>query len=223
MAGTGRFRERAKTLWIRGMNSIGNTAANIANNTRQKVDEITLQNRRREVRTDVAGTVYALWLKGETFPEPVTKLLSEMKKLDEQLNDLREEKYAPAERKAEPEPDGQATADETETIHAETETAPAETESEPEEAGTLPEETETATEEPEVPAAAAVSGPAAVPDFSDTQVSAVQSEINGFFDEADSVENLAEKVNATLEHMSDRIRSFPAEKTAGTGENGTPE
>jgi len=87
-------RDRIKSLWIKGMKAVGNTAASIANNTRYKVDEVTIQNRRREVLNDLAYKTYALWLKGEVFPEPMDKLLNEMKQLDEQLNDIRAEKYA---------------------------------------------------------------------------------------------------------------------------------
>ena len=73
------------------MKAIGNTAASIANNTRYKVDEVTIQNRRREVLGDLANKAYALWLKGETFPESMTRMLEELKQLDEQLNDIRAE------------------------------------------------------------------------------------------------------------------------------------
>lgn len=94
MAGRKDFRERTKALWIRGMKAVGNTAANIANNTRYKVDEVTIQNRRREVFNDLAHKTYTLWLKGESFPESMEKMLAELKQLDEQLNDMRAEKYA---------------------------------------------------------------------------------------------------------------------------------
>lgn len=94
MAGKKDIRERAKALWIKGMKAVGNTAANIANNTRYKVDEVTIQNRRREVFNDLAHKAYALWLKGESFPEPMVRMLDELKQLDEQLNDIRAEKYA---------------------------------------------------------------------------------------------------------------------------------
>ena len=88
------IREKAKSLWIKSMKAVGNTAASIANNTRYKVDEVTIQNRRREVMNDLAHQAYALWLKGETFPESMTRMLQELKHLDEQLNDIRAEKYA---------------------------------------------------------------------------------------------------------------------------------
>lgn len=94
MSGKNDLREKAKALWLRGMKAVGNTAANIANNTRYKVDEVTIQNRRRETLGDLADKTYALWLKGERFPEPMGKMLDELKRLDEQLNDMRAEKYA---------------------------------------------------------------------------------------------------------------------------------
>ena len=90
MAGKKDIRERAKALWIKGMKAVGNTAANIANNTRYKVDEVTIQNRRREVFNDLAHKAYALWLKGESFPEPMVKMLDELKQLDEQIRKSRE-------------------------------------------------------------------------------------------------------------------------------------
>ena len=94
MADRKEFRDRVKSLWIKGMKAVGNTAASIANNTRYKVDEVTIQNRRREILNDLAHKTYALWLKGEAFPESMTRMLNELKRLDEQMNDRRAEKYA---------------------------------------------------------------------------------------------------------------------------------
>lgn len=105
------LREKFKTLWIRGMKAVGNTAASIANNTRYKVDEVTLQNRRREVMSDLANKAYALWLKGEPFPEPMSRMLEELKQIDEQLNDMRAEKYASAQKQ----PPAEATETESDT------------------------------------------------------------------------------------------------------------
>ena len=106
MSGNKDLRDKAKSLWIKGMKAIGNTAASIANNTRFKVDEVTIQNRRREVLNDLAHKAYALWLKGEAFPEQMEKLLEELKKLDEQLNDMRAEKYALSNKPVPAEDDG---------------------------------------------------------------------------------------------------------------------
>lgn len=177
MAGKINIRDRAKVLWIKGMKAVGNTAANIANNTRYKVDEVTIQNRRREVLNDLAHKTYALWLKGETFPEPMTKMLAELKQLDEQLNDMRAEKYASSNRTA------------------------------PDAAGEVQSETEEAAEEE------AEDDPVFMP----AGDSPVSTEINDLFDDTASVGKSAEKVNQSLEQLSDRIRSFP--QGTGTGEN----
>ena len=147
MAGKKDMRDRVKSLWIRGMKAVGNTAASIANNTRYKVDEVTIQNRRREVLGDLAQKTYALWLKGESFPEAMNRMLEELKKLDEQLNDMRAEKYASSGKTYCP-----------------------------------PEESIT--------------------------------ETNAFFDSDSSVGKTAERVNQSLEQLSDRIRSFPQNENA---------
>ena len=161
------MRDRFKSLWIRGMKAVGNTAASIANNTRYKVDEVTIQNRRREVLGDLARKAYALWLKGEEFPEEMNKMLEELKALDEQLNDMRAEKYASSGK----------------TYYT------------PEDAA---DETEVYTEEEEDDDS-----------FGSQDDSAVRTEINAFFDSESSVGKTAEKVNQSLEQLSDRIRSFP--------------
>ena len=111
MAERKELKDRFKSLWIRGMKAVGNTAASIANNTRYKVDEVTLQNRRREVMSDLANKAYALWLKGEPFPEPMSRMLEELKQIDEQLNDMRAEKYASAQKQ----PQAEATETEADT------------------------------------------------------------------------------------------------------------
>ena len=170
MSGRKDIREKAKALWIRGMKAVGNTAASIANNTRYKVDEVTIQNRRREVLNDVAHKAYALWLKGESFPEPVEKLLDELKQLDEQLNDMRAEKYAMTQK--------------------------------PGSSEEAPQEEEPAEEEPEEDDLD--------PSLKDSPIS---EEINGLFDGESTVGKSAEKVNSTMEQLSDRIRNFPREST----------
>ena len=167
------IRDRAKALWLRGMKAIGNTAASIANNTRYKVDEVTIQNRRREVLGDLANKAYALWLKGESFPEPMTRMLDELKQLDEQLNDMRAEKYAASITQGQ----NDSSAEESETDQPDM----------------LQEEPEEEEEDLSV--------------VSDNP--SVSMEINGLFDEKDSVDRMAQKVNSSLDQMSERIRRFP--------------
>lgn len=164
------IRDKAKAVWLKGMEAIGNTAANIANNTKYKVDEVTLQNRRREVMNDLAGKTYSLWLKGIHFPDELTKMLNELQQLDDQLNDMRAAKYASTQK----------------------------TESVPDKF--ISEKNEETDDELEK----------AIIDNS----SPVSTEINNLFDDNVSVGKMAEKVNNSLEQMSDRIRRFPIENHA---------
>ncbi len=105
-----------KNAWLRGMEAISNTASSIANNTKYKVDEMNIVNRRREILSDFGARAYELWQKGETFPEPLQELLTELSTLDEQLNAIRTEKLAgvktgePAEEHAAEEPASDETA-----------------------------------------------------------------------------------------------------------------
>lgn len=171
------IREKTKELWIRSMKAIGNTAANIANNTRYKVDEVTLQNRRREVINDLANKAYVLWLKGEKLPDQMFGMLNELKSLDEQLNDMRAEKYA-ASRKTVPVSAVSSGADESE-----------------EQTGNDNEDEET--EDDEI-----------LPPADSEETSLVSDEINHLFDGTSSIDSLAEKVNTSLDQMSERIRNF---------------
>lgn len=127
-----------KNAWLRGMEAISNTASSIANNTKYKVDEMNIVNRRREILSDFGARAYELWQKGETFPEPLQALLTELSTLDEQLNAIRTEKLAgvkteePAEESAAEEPaNGEAAEDAAESAETPAE-APLEDESEEE-------------------------------------------------------------------------------------------
>lgn len=170
LPGFSNIREKAKSLWLKSMEAVGNTAANIASNTKYKVDEVTLQNRRRVVMNDLAGKTYSLWLKGTHFPDELSKMLNELQQLDDQLNDMRAAKYAASGR-----------TERTDDLSASSDTA--------------------ANDEPQEPVMIETSFP-------------VGEEINDLFDHSDTVGKMAQKVNTSLDQMSDRIRSFPAENHA---------
>ena len=91
MAGIGK---NIRNIWMKGMEAIGNTANNIATTTRYKVEETNLINRRTEILTDFGNKAYALWQKGEKFPEEMEKQLAELGSVDERLNSLRMEYLA---------------------------------------------------------------------------------------------------------------------------------
>lgn len=185
MAGNSNIRDKAKLLWIKGMKTIGNTATNIANNTKYKVDEMTLQNRRRELGGDLSSAVYAMWMKGTEFPPELTRMLEEMQQLDERLNDMRAERYA----------QGKTAPSNTGDEEAETEVSgqPDDTAAEGVVAAEEPDE------EPEVSNVITAAPPS------------VLSEIEGCFDHEASVDKMAEKVNTSLDQLTDKIRSFAPE------------
>lgn len=83
-----------KGIWLKSMEAISNTASNIASNTKYKVDEMNIVNRRREILSDFGAQAYELWQKGEKFPEPLDALLKELSELDEAMNAIRTEKLA---------------------------------------------------------------------------------------------------------------------------------
>ena len=194
------IREKAKMLWIRSMKTIGNTATNIANNTKFKVDEMTLQNRRRELSGDLSNTVYTLWMKGSKFPPEVNKMLKELQQLDDRLNDMRAEKYALGK--------GAASGSEDEKEINELSDCSEET--------SVKEDYSDITVKPEDDEDSSMS---------ETIISAspaLQSEINECFDHAASVDKMAEKVNSSLDQLTDKIRSFSPEYL-NKGKNKTEE
>lgn len=85
-----------KGIWMKGMEAIGDTATKIASNTRYKVNEMNMVNRRREILSDFGEKAYGLWKQGEQFPAELDALLKELSQLDAALDEIRAEKAAKA-------------------------------------------------------------------------------------------------------------------------------
>lgn len=92
-----------KGIWMKGMEAIGDTATKIASNTKYKVNEMNMVNRRREILSDFGEKAYALWQKGEQFPAELDALLGELRQLDAALGEIRAEKAAKAAAAVKPE------------------------------------------------------------------------------------------------------------------------
>lgn len=104
-----------KGIWLKSMEAISNTASNIASNTKYKVDEMNIVNRRREILSSFGAQCYEMWQKGEHFPENLEAQLQELSELDEALNAIRVEKVAGVKNDDEPaENDASAEGEETE-------------------------------------------------------------------------------------------------------------
>ena len=57
------LKNQIKRMWIKSMETVGNTASNIASNTKYKVDEMNLQNKRRDLFSNIGPQAYILWQK----------------------------------------------------------------------------------------------------------------------------------------------------------------
>ena len=69
----------------KGIEAIGNTASDIAENTKQLVSKLSIENRRDEILNESGKKAYALWLTGVGFPEDLSRMFAEVNELDEQL------------------------------------------------------------------------------------------------------------------------------------------
>ena len=182
------LREKAKNLWMKGVNAVGNAAAGLADSTRLMMDKADLQNRRKDALSRLSNEAYALWLEGKAFPEPMEKILTELKQLDEQLREIRADQK-PA---SVTDPGTEETASSGLMTAAKTENPP-ETESEELLAAPSGDQPETTS----------------IESFQEgSDVRSVRSEINELFDDADAVSKTSEKINTSLEQLSERIRDF---------------
>lgn len=83
-----------KGIWMKSMEAISDTASRIAANTKYKVNEMNIVNRRAEILKDFGAKSYALWQKGEQFPAELDELLAELHRLETELSEIRAEKVA---------------------------------------------------------------------------------------------------------------------------------
>lgn len=104
-----------KTAFLKGLEALGKTASTLTDAAQQKLSEMNLDTRRREVLAEIPKCVMQLWKDGVEMPEPLTALLSELTELEEKLAALRPkpevkaEEPAPAEEAEEEEVPAEAT------------------------------------------------------------------------------------------------------------------
>lgn len=102
-----------KMAFLKGLEALGKGASNMATNAHQKLNEINLETRRRELLSEIPVRALDLWQQGEPMPQPLGDMLSELSALDEQLTVLRAQRYARVETEAE---EGAAAAPESESV-----------------------------------------------------------------------------------------------------------
>lgn len=88
------FSSKVKIAVLKGMEVVGTSASNMASNAKLKVNEINLENKRREILTNFSLQAFELWQKGVPLPEPLAAMLSELSEIEDRLSVLRAQKYA---------------------------------------------------------------------------------------------------------------------------------
>lgn len=101
-----------KEIWEQSMKAVNKAATNIATSTKQKVDEMNIVTRRKELQNQLGLRLYELWQAGEDVPETLKATLEEMRDLEAKLQELRESKTAaPEEKSAEPQESAESAPD----------------------------------------------------------------------------------------------------------------
>lgn len=80
---------KIKTTWLKCMESIGQGAANMADNAKQKLGELNMENRRKDLLAELPNKVMQMWKDGVELPEELSGLLAELNGLEEELGALR--------------------------------------------------------------------------------------------------------------------------------------
>lgn len=203
--------QNIKKFVSRGVEAIGNTASNLASNTRQKINTINLQNQKKELLEQLGTKAYSCWKNGGAFPEELKGIFLEILEIDELLQNGKktDSPAVPSEINESPEPSEpeDTKVDHTEDQpedHSETDT-PVSCPQEDEKVTAAQESNEaekesvdTVTEEPEQKPA-------------DKSVSPLSSAINALFDDIPPVDKMADKVNSSLDEMGEQIRKFSSE------------
>ena len=93
------FGNKVKLTILKGMEAIGQGASNLASNAQQRLQELNMENQRRELLNAFPLKAYELWQKGESLPQPLEEMLIELKDVDERLNLIRAQRFAKVEEK----------------------------------------------------------------------------------------------------------------------------
>ncbi len=176
------FGQNLRELVSKGMEAIGNTASSIASTTRQKVNELNVSARKKELYEALGEQVYIAWLNGEEFSDSMAESLRELLRLEQQSHTGGEESAAEA-------------AEVQEQVFHE----PAKEPEPSEEPVPVPDADKTAgipvIEVPETEK----------PEKSNDPLS---SAINSLFEQMPPADQLADKVNASLDEMGEQLKKF---------------
>lgn len=79
------FSQKVKSVWFKCVESVGQGAANLADNAKQKLSEINMESRRKDIAAELPKKLMQLWKDGVALPEELTALLTEQNELEEAL------------------------------------------------------------------------------------------------------------------------------------------
>ena len=100
-----------KTAFLKGLETLGKKASSLSEAAQQKLSEMNLDTRRRELLSEIPKCVMQLWKDGAELPEQLTALLGELTELEEKLAAMRPQPEAKAE-EAKPEETAEETIEE---------------------------------------------------------------------------------------------------------------
>jgi len=83
---------------LQGVKAVNSAANSVASTTRYKVDELNLQNRRKELLSAASDLAYTLWKGGEALPESLGSILEKVAAVDADLASMRETRKQEAEK-----------------------------------------------------------------------------------------------------------------------------
>lgn len=75
---------------LQSVKAVNSAANSVASTTRYKVDELNLQNRRKELLSAASDLAYTLWKGGEPLPESLASILEKVASVDADLASMRE-------------------------------------------------------------------------------------------------------------------------------------
>lgn len=91
------WNHNVKALFFKGLERVGQTASSLASNAHQKLDELNVETRRRELLQEIPVRAMELWQNNISLPEELNALLAELNDLDQQLTVMRAQRYAKVE------------------------------------------------------------------------------------------------------------------------------
>lgn len=185
--------QNIKNIVLKGIEAIGSKASDLASSTRQKMDIMNLESRKKELISTIGKKVMDLSQQGTLFPNEIEDLLNEITGIDEKISSLR---------------------------NSDIECKNENTEASPEESG--PERGKCPEIQAEEPAAVeyAAQDNYDVPvieveseenDTSEEASCPLSSSINDLFEKIPPMEKMMDKVNSSLDELGDNLMKFSGE------------